>query len=364
MLRFMSGMGRFGLVRKVVKASAILGIHALLASPTFGQPPVSPDSSAAPLPGGWSYGAQVCGTVALPPVVSGKICLGTDGLKPTIGPAAGGYWNNTESIGTPYSPVTVGPDDSYKVSTPPIPTPYGKLNGTIGYNPATGAQSYTAALSQGITLPPSVPFTAKVSEEVYAKYRPAQGPGFQQPTPAEFYQSMQQLAQAQENYRLQNMTYQQKLDALSQVLQPQGSSQVAYGPDALLQQARMQAQQVPSQYPASAPFSAQVLTPGQMAAQMGGGLSPQAAASTPVPQTGSSLPPIGAGAYNPPRLPASSNTGYPGKVTFSYDENAPKTPTSGTYSPPAASTVSPTVPNVAPRIPGSQSPTAALRFPR
>jgi hypothetical protein len=50
----------------------------------------------------------------------------------------------------------------------------------------------------------------------------------------------------------------------------------------------------------------------------------------------------------------------PDVTRFSYDPNAPKTTVSGPISRPSQA---PVIPSVTPRIPGTQSQTAALEFP-
>jgi hypothetical protein len=100
------------------------------------------------------------------------------------------------------------------------------------------------------------------------------------------------------------------------------------------------------------------------------------------PRPGSSLPPIGAGAYNPP-IPIASqpnsaaNQAY--ATRYSYDPNAQKTAVSGplsqssqtpmgsgngsSYPQTSPPPVTPNIPAMSQRAFGTQSQTAALHFP-
>ena len=167
--------------------------------------------------------------------------------------------------------------------------------------------------------------------------------------PADWWKSQAALQAAQETYRLNHMTYEQKLNELETKLH-QPSLQVPYGPNALLDQARLRPQT------ADAPMT----TPTVLASH------PGTSAASPVHATGytyneSAGKIVGsssAGSFSPTANPAQSQAIPVSR--FSYRQEAPRTDLGSQPSLPAQA---PAIPNVSARIPGAQSQTASLRFP-
>jgi hypothetical protein len=389
-------MGLFGLgfVRGAVKASAVVAINAALATATFAQE--TPSTAAAPADAAsasWTdqiaayrkrlkFEANVCGTVKLEPipgknVLGSKLCLGSNGFnhggnlsKLTL--ANDGLPGHLD--GEPKATIGFG-----------FATPEGGFAGGVEYNPADGAVKVSGGPTWGIEAEGSG-LGAELSLELGATYTPpeARPDGSLTSAPVDFWQSQAALLAAREQQRLQAMTYQQKLAELSNMVD-QGVQ-----PGQLLDYVRQQNPPTSGQYPAVAPAAAQILTPAQMAAQMNGGMSGQA---TVRPQPPSSLPPLGVGAFNPPRLPGGT-AGYPSSGTsvlfneaskapaiaggqpivsrpapaptqtyatgYSYNANASKVVGTAQSTP---SSQVPVIPNISARIPGTQSQTAALQFP-
>jgi hypothetical protein len=152
---------------------------------------------------------------------------------------------------------------------------------------------------------------AEVSAEFGVTYTPppTRPDGGINPTQADLLQSQAALMAARYQQRLQGMTLEQKMTELA----------------SMINQAYPSSQPPPSQYPTSAPWSAQVLDTAQMAAQMNGGMPSQA-----LPPADPALPPIGVGAYNPPATDGSSNGGG---TRLGFDDNAPKISYSGNGQP-------------------------------
>ncbi len=307
-------MSRFGLglIRTTIKVLAVLVVNASLATVTFGQDASSaaPVGTASP---SWidqvqairqrlAAEANVCVTVG-GPVSGNKYCYGTNGFN--HGGNIGSVTLSNDGL-----PGTISPDGNkatvgYSFG---VATPDGGATGGIEYNPVTGAVKVSGGPAIGFDAPGS-PLKAEISGELGVTYTPpATRPygGFTA-TPDDLRRSQAALLAAREQQRLQGMTIEQKLAELTN----------------MINQAYPSGQPRSSQYPQSAPWSAQVLDSTQMAAQMNGGMPSQAMMQ---PQAGTSLPPIGAGAYNSP-IPTSTNGGSNGGGSrLVFDDNAPKTP--------------------------------------
>jgi hypothetical protein len=309
-------IGQFGrnFIGPVIRASVFLAASAALASGTFGQdtaPAAQGDAAPASrldeirtILHRLDAELNLCATIKAEPVpgqpLAGyKACIGTNGFN------HGGNIGKI-TLANDGLPGTISPDGNKATVGFGAATPGGGYVGGIEYNPATGAVKVSGGPAWGFDAPGS-PLKAEISGELGVTYtppgtRPYGGAAY---TQADLQRGQAALQNARDLQRFQSMTLEQKVDELTN----------------MINQSIATSQPRPSQYPQSAPWSAQVLDTAQMAAQMNGSApSPPA----PRPPADSSLPPVGAGAYNPPSLTNNGAASNGGTARLVFDDNAPK----------------------------------------